>query len=573
MIGEKRKTGIDVIGDAPWGTHLCQFYQTKEDLIDILVPYFKAGLESNEFCMWVTSEPLGEKEAKEAIRRAVPDFGRYLKRGQIEVIPHTEWYLKDGVFDLQRVLNGWIDKLNRALSKGYEGLRLTGNTAWLEKRDWRNFTQYEEEINNVIGKYRMLAICTYFLDRCGASEIIDVVSNHQFAVIRKGGKWQLIERSERRRMEEALKDSEDRYRSLVKNVKLGIFRSTPGATGKFLEVSSAMEEITGYSREELLQMDVSDLYVHPEKREAILAEITSVTGKTTRELPFRKKDGTEIVVSDTKVAVRDDAGKVLYFDGIIEDITEHKQAQEREKQLREELYLSRRLAAIGELAAGVAHEINNPLTGILGFSQRLLRKSTDEKLSRDLEVIHSEAQRVAKVVQNLLAFACRQEPRKQYADINDVLQGALELRAYELKSSNIEVDLGVASSLPKIMVDFRQIQEVFLNIILNAEQVMSEANGGGRLSIKTQRARDYIRISFADDGPGIPDEHFDKLFDPFFTTRGERGGTGLGLSICHGIVAEHGGKIYVKSKSGKGATFFVELPVTTEKSQLLTKVP
>ncbi len=565
MIGEKRKTGIDVIGDAPWGTHLCQFYQTKEDLIDILVPYFKAGLESNEFCMWVTSEPLGEKEAKEAIRRAVPDFDRYLKRGQIEVIPHTEWYLKDGVFDLQRVLNGWIDKLNRALSKGYEGIRLTSNTAWLEKRDWRNFTQYEEEVNNVIGKYRMLAICTYFLDRCGASEIIDVVSNHQFAVIRKGGKWQLIERSERRRMEAALKDSEDRYRSLVKNVKLGIFKSTPGATGKFLEVSSAMEEITGYSREELLQMNVSDLYVHPEKREAILAEIASAKGKTTRELPFRKKDGTEIVVSDTKVAVRDDAGKVLYFDGIIEDITGRKQAEEREKGLQQELYLSSRLAAIGELAAGVAHEINNPLTGILGFSQRLLRKSTDEKLSRDLEVIHSEAQRVAKVVENLLAFARRREPRKQYADINDVLQKALELRDYQLKTGNMEVALDLASSLPKIMVDFRQIQEVFLNIILNAEQAMSEANGGGRLSIKTQRARDYIRISFADDGPGIPDEYFDKLFDPFFTTRREKGGTGLGLSLCHGIVAEHGGKIYAKSKPGKGATFFVELPLATEK--------
>lgn len=515
--------------------------------------------------MWVTSEPLGEKEAKEAIRRAVPDFDRYLKRGQIEVIPHTEWYLKDGVFDLQRVLNGWIDKLNRALSKGYEGIRLTSNTAWLEKRDWRNFTQYEEEVNNVIGKYRMLAICTYFLDRCGASEIIDVVSNHQFAVIRKGGKWQLIERSERRRMEAALKDSEDRYRSLVKNVKLGIFKSTPGATGKFLEVSSAMEEITGYSREELLQMNVSDLYVHPEKREAILAEIASAKGKTTRELPFRKKDGTEIVVSDTKVAVRDDAGKVLYFDGIIEDITGRKQAEEREKGLQQELYLSSRLAAIGELAAGVAHEINNPLTGILGFSQRLLRKSTDEKLSRDLEVIHSEAQRVAKVVENLLAFARRREPRKQYADINDVLQKALELRDYQLKTGNMEVALDLASSLPKIMVDFRQIQEVFLNIILNAEQAMSEANGGGRLSIKTQRARDYIRISFADDGPGIPDEYFDKLFDPFFTTRGEKGGTGLGLSLCHGIVAEHGGKIYAKSKPGKGATFFVELPLATEK--------
>jgi hypothetical protein len=130
-----RKTGIDIIGDAPWGTHFCQFYQTKEDLIDILVPYFKAGLENNEFCMWITSEPLSENEAKKAMRKAVPNFDQHLKRGQIEIVPHTEWYLKDGAFNLQRVLDAWIDKLTFALAKGYDGMRVTGNTAWLEKRD------------------------------------------------------------------------------------------------------------------------------------------------------------------------------------------------------------------------------------------------------------------------------------------------------------------------------------------------------------------------------------------------------------------------------------------------------
>ena len=167
--GKIRKTGIDILGDVPWGTHFCQFYQTKEDLIDILVPYFKAGLENNEFCMWVTSEPLSEKEAKEAMREALPDFDRYLKRGQIEIVPYEEWYLKEGTFNLQRVLNAWIDKHNQALAQDYDGLRITGNTAWLEKRDWRNFTEYEEKINAVIGKYKMMAICTYSLDKCGAS--------------------------------------------------------------------------------------------------------------------------------------------------------------------------------------------------------------------------------------------------------------------------------------------------------------------------------------------------------------------------------------------------------------------
>jgi len=170
-----RKSGIEVVGDVPWGTHLCQFYETKEDLVDILVPYFKAGLENNEFCMWVTSEPLSSKEAEKALRKAVPTVDRYLKRGQIEIVPHTEWYLKDGVFNLERVLNAWLDKLNQALAEGYDGIRVTGNTAWLEKKDWKDFADYEEGVNNVIGKFRMIAICTYSLGKCGATEVIDVV--------------------------------------------------------------------------------------------------------------------------------------------------------------------------------------------------------------------------------------------------------------------------------------------------------------------------------------------------------------------------------------------------------------
>ncbi|NQT30890.1 MAG: two-component sensor histidine kinase, partial [Deltaproteobacteria bacterium] len=240
---------------------------------------------------------------------------------------------------------------------------------------------------------------------------------------------------------------------------------------------------------------------------------------------------------------------------------ERKQAEEREKQLQEELNISSRLASIGELAAGVAHQINNPLTGVLGFSQRLLRKSTDQETNQDLKRIYTEAERAAKVVQNLLTFARRRQTQKQYSDINDILESALELRAYELKTSNIEVVTDLTPGLPEIMLDFHQIQEVFLNIILNAEQAITEANGGGKLTIKTEERKGDIRTTFTDNGPGIPAENLEKIFDPFFSTKGEKGGTGLGLSVCHGIISEHGGRIYAKSKPGKGAIFFVELPL------------
>lgn len=195
MKEKLRKTGINILGDVPWGTHFCLFFQTKEDLVDILIPYFKAGLENNEFCLWVTSELLSEKEAKKAMRKTLPGFDQYLKKGQMEIVPHSKWYLKSGVFSLQRVLNAWIDKLNQGQALSYDGMRVTGNTTWLKRRDWRDFADYEAEVNNVIDKYRMIAICSYSLQKCGACEIIDVVSNHQFALIRREGKWEIIESS------------------------------------------------------------------------------------------------------------------------------------------------------------------------------------------------------------------------------------------------------------------------------------------------------------------------------------------------------------------------------------------
>ena len=209
-----RNSGIDIIGDVPWGTHFCQFYQTKEDLMDILVPYFKAGLENNEFCMWVTSQPLDVEEAKEALREAVPDLDVYLEKGQIEIIPYTHWYVKEGVFDSDRVLNGWVEKLNQALANGYDGLRLSGNTFWLEKEDWNDFVDYEEEVDRVLGNYQMIALCTYCLDRCNATEIIDVVVNHQFALIKREGKWEQIESSKR-------KKAEEQYRTLFNTMDEG----------------------------------------------------------------------------------------------------------------------------------------------------------------------------------------------------------------------------------------------------------------------------------------------------------------------------------------------------------------
>jgi PAS domain S-box-containing protein len=188
-----RKSGIDVIGDVPWGTHFCQFYQTKEDLMDILVPYFKSGLENNELCVWVISQPLEVGEAKEALRRVVPDFDIYLEKGQIEIIPCTHENINEGVFGSENVIKGWVKKLDPVLAGGYEGLRTAGDISWSKKGELDDFVDYESEVDANSGKYQAISLFPYFLDMCSAADIIKIAFNHQFALIKKEGKWERIE--------------------------------------------------------------------------------------------------------------------------------------------------------------------------------------------------------------------------------------------------------------------------------------------------------------------------------------------------------------------------------------------
>jgi signal transduction histidine kinase len=272
------------------------------------------------------------------------------------------------------------------------------------------------------------------------------------------------------------------------------------------------------------------------------------SGKSQLQVEFRIKR-----VAVEKILVADIIGmqknEVL---ALIRDITDEREMQER-------LYLTDRLASIGEMAAGVAHELNNPLTGVVTLSQLLLETGVPNEIKEDLETIRKEGQRAASIVKNLLSFARSHTTSIQAIDINAVICEVLNLRAYEDKASNIEITTHLAPNLPEIMADRFQMQQVFLNIILNAEQSMMLSNGRGNLTVTTEPINGFVRISFADDGPGIPPEIMNRIFDPFFTTKEVGKGTGLGLSICYGIVANQGGKIYARSRQGKGATFVIEL--------------
>src|SRR5262249_9227723 len=182
-----------VIGDIAWGTHFCLFYETKEDLLDALVSYCSAGLECGEFCLWVVAAPVTPEDARQALRRVVPDLDRHAADGRIEIVAAQDWYLQDGTFRLERVIHGWNEKVTYAAARGHTGVRVTGDTAWLEARQWNDFCEYEESLNEAIANQRLAVLCTYPLGACGAGEILDVVRTHQFALARRRGHWEVIE--------------------------------------------------------------------------------------------------------------------------------------------------------------------------------------------------------------------------------------------------------------------------------------------------------------------------------------------------------------------------------------------
>ncbi|WP_167399885.1 hybrid sensor histidine kinase/response regulator [Massilia violaceinigra] len=190
-----RQSGIDAVGAIPWGTHFCQFYNTEADLTETLVPYFEAGLGAGEACLWVTGRKLEAEQAEALMIDAVPGFKKFISSGQMEIVSIADWYAPDDVFDPQTVLQGWIDKESAAKHKGFNGLRLTGDTVWVERSGWTSFMEYERQVNASFRRHNLVALCTYCLDNCSASDVIDVCCQHQFALARREGAWELLESS------------------------------------------------------------------------------------------------------------------------------------------------------------------------------------------------------------------------------------------------------------------------------------------------------------------------------------------------------------------------------------------
>ena len=244
---------------------------------------------------------------------------------------------------------------------------------------------------------------------------------------------------------------------------------------------------------------------------------------------------------------------------IVRDVTSRKRDDDQTRELHHQLQQAEKMAALGQTISGVAHELNNPLATILSWAERLAESPADDKTRRGLDVIRGESERAARIVRNLLTFARKRQTTRMLVDVNELIRETLALRAYEQRVNNVRVTQTLAHNIPRIFADGYQIKQVILNLVINAEQALQNARKAGSITVRTWED-DGAVFEVKDDGPGISEERQARIFDPFYTTKEVGQGTGLGLSVAYGIVKEHGGRIWVMSRPGDGASFYVQLP-------------
>jgi PAS domain S-box-containing protein len=381
--------------------------------------------------------------------------------------------------------------------------------------------------------------------------------------------------AERQKIEEKLRRSEARYRRLIANIPVGLYTNTPGPQGHFVTANPAIADMFGYdSVQEFLKTPVATLYTNPEDRLRFSEQLAEEGAILAEELQLRRKDGSHMWGQVTARTVRNEAGEILYFDGMIQDVTERRVRQQEQQLLEEQLRQSQKMEAVGTLAGGIAHDFNNILAAIMGYTelvQENLPAGSDD--NANLEIVLSAAGRAKELTKQILMFSRKADVVRQPLAISRIVGEASELLRKTIPST-VRLGFEIDTDTGTVKANATQLHQVVFNLCTNAYHALPDEEGEVRVVLKPVRIDRatavshanlaegrYARLTVADTGDGMDPATLNRIFDPFFTTKDQGKGTGLGLAVVHGIVQEHGGAISVESTVGGGTAFHIFLPL------------
>lgn len=369
----------------------------------------------------------------------------------------------------------------------------------------------------------------------------------------------LVDVTEKRALEQQVRRQEEFRRHLLESFPDLIL--VLDLKGQYTFVSTRIAELLGYGPEHLLGKKVSDAETTSPELASLYNTVANGESKlTSSEYGWRHRDGSWRTMLGMASPLLEAEGKPAGVIISVRDVT-------TEKKLEQQIIQSERLAAMGQMIGGFAHELNNPLTSILGMAELLQEGDVSEGARKQLTILHQQARRAAEIVQNLQYFARPPAPGRSQVNLNELVQRTVQMQAYPLRKSNITVDFLPEPAIPAIVADPNQLMQVFLNLLLNAEQAIRENREKGTIRVRIGRNTDSVWVTFQDDGPGIAAENLAHIFDPFFTTKRPGRGTGLGLSICKTVLREHRGNIEASSAPGGGAVFTITLPAAAEAAE------
>jgi two-component system, LuxR family, sensor kinase FixL len=543
-----RKTGLEAVGDAPWGTHFCLLHDTRTELLETLAPYFAQGLAANEFCMWITSETLTTAEAEAALREAIPSLDEYLAAGQLEIVDFHEWYMSGDGFDPDRALHKVAGRLVAALERGFEGLRISASTFSLARDDWEAFVRYEAAIDRIIGSKRILALCTYSLQKWGMSEIFDVIATHDFALTKKGERWNASKSFSRQRIEQGLKESEARLRATVEGVVDGII--TTDETGAILSMNPAATRMFGYSLYDLIGENIDVLSPDRDRLDDCVGKLDRGAGAAVYKTEGRRKDGVLFPLECTITESTDRDQRLFII--VARDLTEQLQTEARMRRLR-----SDRLDAMGGMAIALSHEINQPLTAAtayLGSAHRLLEKLFFKPvgLANALNKAADQIMRAGQIIAHMRCFVAHGEPDTAWQSMYELAREAYDLIS-AAGSDGVKVSFRVTARNDCVLADKIQIQQVLVNLMRNAMESMSNSPKRKLMVSISSAEGGMTQIDISDTGSGLPAEIRETLFEPFKTTKTT--GMGVGLAICRSIIEAHHGRLWAGANPEGGAIF------------------